>query len=227
MKVDNILTGHWQNLLEVKRFGTTNMSVHLSVAEHSWLTAMLVGRFMKDAIKDNYLYRCPLEMVGDISRNALHSALIHDIEECLISDIPNISFTRNNILVKDLKADAILEAPALLFDDPLDSLGYGFDRASAKIGVDGMIVSYADAYSMLIELNRQRDCIDYSDILNDVLDILDANCEREKEQEDYYGTNLGHFYEGMSNFFKRLTTLTKEFYAIEKVGYRKFHSMVR
>ena len=214
MNAINILSGGWQNLLEVKRWGTTNMSNHLSVAEHSWLTAMLSERFIREAIRRRYLFRSTVEVMVDISRTATINALIHDLEECLISDIPNTSFTRDNPHVISLKKDAIESVGAYLFDDPYDNLGYVFDRRNAKEGVAGQVVSYADAYSMLIELNRQTGYSEeYQEIAYEILEGLESVADPIQDiVDEYVNTPLGHFHDGMSVFFADLTSETKAIY---------------
>ena len=218
MNPHNVLNGAWQNLLEVRRWATTNMSNRYSVAEHSWLTAMLVDRFIREATRDKYLFYTRVEVVADMQRTAIQRAMLHDIEECLVGDIPHTSFTANNHNVIALKRQAIDNVALILFQDMDDSLQFGSTRKMAKNGVAGAVVSYADAYSLLIEMRRQTGSVyKYEEVSKDILNWLDALADPVQSSVDaYQGTPVGNFHEGMCRYFADLTKHTREIYFSEQ-----------
>lgn len=159
VNLKNMLFGEWQNILNVKRLATHQTINSLSVAEHSWLTAMLVMRMCDEILYDKYEQKQEFTNMRNYDRlllakrNWVEVALIHDLEECIIGDIPRVPCARGP--VKEAKNETIEKIDSWLFDDQ-EGLKYGKLRKDLNEDEDGYrMVHYADMYSLLIECTRE------------------------------------------------------------------------
>ena len=168
MNPEILLDGSWQRILNIKRFGTRNMVSAISVAEHSWLVAML-----SMMICDNIVHFCKdISYDKEIYVRVLEKSILHDIEECFLGDIPFETFTRPIIKeAKDKLGPHILD---VLFEEPQYSR-YKKIWKDSKDGITGLIIKYSDMLSVLVESIREIRV--GSNNLNDVvvrcLDLLD------------------------------------------------------
>ena len=152
MNVKNILLGGWQNLLNIKRLSVRQVISPLTVAEHSWLVAMLVMRMCDEIFEEARDKLTLLSERETFTRNKnemVKAALVHDMEEAIIGDIPRIPCIRDTTYL--LKIEAIHLINKDLFDD-VKGLYYGRLRVLAD---DYTLVKYCDLYSLLIECIRE------------------------------------------------------------------------
>ena len=151
MNVKNILLGDWQNLLNIKRLSVKQVINPLTVAEHSWLVAMLVMRMCDEIfveIKDKLTFS-EYEIFIKYQGRMVQASLMHDIEEAIIGDIPKIPCGKE--MSRSLKTEAIHLVNKDLFDN---TKGLHYNRL--RVYADSCkLVKYCDLYSLLIECIRE------------------------------------------------------------------------
>ena len=151
LNIKNMLLGDWQNLLNIKRLGTNNVINPISVADHSWLVAMLVMRICDQIHTEKFdeLIKINYQEFTDYKSKMIQVSLIHDIEETIIGDIPRIPDIREE--VKILKFSTICHINKLLFDN-IDGLNYSIFHENMN---EYKLVKYCDFFSLLIECIRE------------------------------------------------------------------------
>ena len=154
VKVSPILEGNWQKLVNVKRLCTENVVRPISVADHSWMTAMVVMQLLDnfaDTFPEDETRKELIKGHGKTRARAIEKALLHDIEECIIGDVPKIRFTNDDAARLKITASKLV-SEHLFHDEHTD---YTLTRQSAKLGLSGIVVGYADLYALMIELIRE------------------------------------------------------------------------
>ena len=156
MKVSTFLEGRWERLTNVRRLATFKTHSDYSVAEHSWVTAMLCLMALDD-MAEQYGF---LENNDSSSKdflamrgNVLEKALVHDIEEAITGDIPNIDIL--NADAKPLKDEAVGNIRDYLFHGE-ENITIQMLREDCKVGVTGQLVAFFDLYALLIECIKDR-----------------------------------------------------------------------
>ncbi len=178
---ESLLNGKWQWILNVKRYQNRHMVDPLSVADHSWLTAML-SMIIFDSI--GFYDGTPNDDLTNIMRSELLTrAILHDVEESLTGDIPLEKETKDAMkYAKGLVSFPIMETifPVSLKDK------YSGHHLFAKHDstVEGAIVKYADMLSALIEALREKALgnTNLDDVVNNAMNYLNemfVNVERE------------------------------------------------
>lgn len=150
---ENLLNGRWQWILNVKRYQNRHTIDPISVADHSWLVAMLsmmifdsIG-FYDGSIND--------DLVNIMRGELLTRAILHDVEESLTGDIPLESETRKAMkYAKGLVSDDIMKA--IFPSDIADKYSAHHMFAKYNQTTEGCIVKYADMLSALIEALREK-----------------------------------------------------------------------
>ncbi len=146
---DSLLNGRWQWILNIERYQNRHTIDALSVADHSWLTAML-GLMIYDSIDFNMDTEWTYMERGEV----VIKALLHDVEESMTGDIPLEAETRIAMKhAKELVSGVILNK---IF--PSDLVGTYLDthKKVKDNSVSGVIIKYADMLSALIEALREK-----------------------------------------------------------------------
>ena len=156
IETKTFIEGGWTRLVNVKRLGTQSVIKPLSVADHSWFTAILCMMAMDDIETLLDKNEEHLEPFYDMKEKVLKYALLHDIEEAIIGDIPRIDIIREATI--PLKEEAIANVDRELFDvkDPDSPIDYSYTRSVCKVGFDGLVVEYFDLYALLVECLREK-----------------------------------------------------------------------
>ena len=109
------IEGRWQRLLNVGRMGIHPLNAQISVAEHSWVTAMLCMMFFDEVLRESKSEDYELlQLLRLLRAKVMEKALVHDLEEAIIGDIPRISSTYETS--KPLKNKAVSLVNEELFD---------------------------------------------------------------------------------------------------------------
>jgi 5'-deoxynucleotidase YfbR-like HD superfamily hydrolase len=137
------------HLSDVNQFATHPKIKEISVAEHSYyvaLTTLFICRILETSGQ---------EVGQDISRSAVSKALLHDIEECVISDIPypvkkhlkvHVNGNNNNEF-----RDYQIHVANMVLNDGVLVEKWIF----SKSGVSGEIVVAADRIALIIYLMKE------------------------------------------------------------------------
>ncbi len=164
---ESLLNGRWQWILNVKRYQNRHTIDPLSVADHSWLTAML-GLMIYDSIDFNMDTEWTHMERGEV----VIKALLHDIEEGMTGDIPLEKETRDAMkYAKGLVTTSIIK---MIFPSKLKD-GYLYEHKNAKTdSVSGSIIRYADMLSALIEALREKQLgnTNFDDVVNNAMNHL-------------------------------------------------------
>ena len=179
--IENMINGRWQNIINVRRLGTHQTIDPMSVAEHSWLVAMLCMQFFQDVVKvnENVWVTDQFVRLSRMANHCVQRALIHDLEESLIGDIPRISCIYEEASV--VKETAINNMIEELFDGNKNRTDFSIGRLNCKKGVEGSIVSYFDTYSLLIEEIREMKLgnQNLNTLVSHTLDLLSIPVKKE------------------------------------------------
>ncbi len=151
---ESLLNGRWQWILNIERYQNRHTIDALSVADHSWLTAML-SMMIFDSI--GFYDGTSNDDLTNIMRGELLTrAILHDVEESLTGDIPLESETKVEIkYVKGLISNNIMKA--IFPSEIADKYSAHHMFAKHSMTVEGSIVRYADMLSALIEALREND----------------------------------------------------------------------
>jgi 5'-deoxynucleotidase YfbR-like HD superfamily hydrolase len=144
--IENLLNGVWKNLVHVNRYQTHVMIKAMTVAEHSWITGML-SLFIFNEVEKNMQNDC-----SGIKAEILVKALVHDLEECVIGDIPLNEVLRNETKTyKDNVGKIILNKMLDVDENIINNWRY------AKSEISGLVVQYSDMLSALLEMIQEKD----------------------------------------------------------------------
>ena len=184
MSTSTLVEGRWHRLLDVNRFGNRPSVSRISVASHSWMTTML-AMFLFDAIGPE-CFNSEEERVRE-SDNLLRKCILHDIEECVLGDIPleAITFEEVKGIKKRIGSDIV---------EDLIGKRYVDHWQNAKESYTGYIMSFADMLSALIEALRESKLGNktYADVLTQAPEFLDKIRQRvndDMEDGDFFIDN--------------------------------------
>ncbi len=198
----SLLNGRWQWILNVKRYQNRHTIDPLSVADHSWLTAIL-GIMIYDSIDFHMDTERTFEVRGDI----LSKAILHDVEESMTGDIPLEKETR--IAMKHAKALVRVGIINILFPANLTE-GYKREHANAKDDtISGNIIRYADMLSALIEALREKRLgnTNFDDVVQNAMHHLDDIVTNMIVQDEYVEGTLQEFFVVLtSDIFMHIAT---------------------
>lgn len=144
------------NLTSIKRFANLKLDKEYSAGEHSFRVGIL-----SMMIADDYNKRNPKNKVN--VEEVLRKALIHDLEESVIGDIPTPAKKRHKAFNDAYKvlAEDIMEND-ILVDSPLPEL-YLSLWINDKTGLSGEVIKIADGLEALktsfYELKRGNTCL--------------------------------------------------------------------
>lgn len=197
--VPDLLEGKWQRLLDVYRFGNRPSVSRITVASHSWLTTML-AMFIFDSLEEEAFEY--IDYKDKYSDALLRRAIVHDIEECILGDIPLEQITFDE--VKQIKKNI----GSTIVEDVIGKTYVPY-WSSAKNGAIGIILSYADMLSAYIEAIREVRLgnTTYSDVLIKAPEYLNQIVE----QIDYNDTQYwGESKELLKSIHELLSSINQE-----------------
>ena len=157
LNVRELLVGDVSRLELIKRFSTSHVVHHQSVAEHSYFVA-LYAMFIAEWVAATYLTEHKINNgYAVLMGGVLQRALIHDIEESRTGDIPRPFKHSNKMLLAMLdqhaekQVDPILEK---IYPDECKHFIATWKR-SKDATKEGRIVALADFMSVLAYMMRE------------------------------------------------------------------------